>query len=555
VLGIATAAFAMLGARVPRLAVLAGCRGPLASGIAEVGVASKALPTRRQSGCSESSRETWSHYAGLSRTEGHEKYNSVNRRYVAPLSPMALPQLAPADNSAGEMSAKHLKEKWSDEEIEAAVSDNVVMTWGNNSTRSSLPVLVRGEGVYLYDNRGKEYMDLTSMAVCTNMGYTVGDEIKKAVLRQLEELAYSYPGIGMVEIRARLCSLLAEITPGDINGFLFPLGGSEANEGAIRIARRYTGKVKIMSAMRSYHGGTSGPLAATGDFRTRFAGEQTGFVKIFQPHALRFSTGASDVDAATHALHMLEEQIISEGPDSIAAVLLETIVGANGVFIHPEGYLEGVRALCDRYGLLLILDEVMCGFWRTGPLFAFQHFPGVVPDILTSAKGLTSSFLPLGMIGIRQHIKEHFEKNDLGWGATYANHPVLLACAYEVVKKNCQIRLDQKVRKIEDVMFEEVDGLIKRHRCVLQGRVIGAFGCLDLINSSGESLNMLGQPLPPAALEVKRSMKANGLIGLFRSPLMHICPPLVITEEELREMFRRLDRVLTDLDTFLASPQ
>merc|ERR1719204_2875803 len=219
-----------------------------------------------------------------------------------------------------------------------------------------------------------------------------------------------------------------------------------------------------MSAMRSYHGGSSGPLAATGDFRNRFAGDQPGFVKIFQPHALRFSTGTTDEEAAQQALKMLEEQILAEGPETIAAILLETIVGANGVFLHPVGYLEGIRALCDKYNILLILDEVMCGFWRTGPLFAFSHFKGVVPDILTSAKGLTSSILPLGMIGLRQHIKDHFESNALGWGATYANHPVLLTCAYEVLKANCLNDLDKKVGKIEDIMLEEMDRLIKEHK-------------------------------------------------------------------------------------------
>merc|ERR550532_3899625 len=341
------------------------------------------------------------------------------------------------------------------------------MTWTAGGGREDLPILTRGEGVYLYDSTGKEYMDMTSQAVCANMGYTIDEAVRKAVAQQMDELPYAYPGLAMTQIRARLCSLMAEITPGDINGFLFPLGGSEANEGAMRIARRYTGKFKIMSAMRSYHGGTTGPLAATGDFRTRFVGEQPGFVKFFSPHALRFSTGDSDEVATNQCLRMLEEQIISEGPETIAAIMLETIVGANGVFLHPSGYMEGVRALCDKYGILLILDEVMSGFWRTGPLFAFQHFRGVVPDLITSAKGLTSSILPLGMIGMRQPIMDYFEANPLGWGATYANHPVLLRCAYEVLRRNCQQGMDRKVSAIEATMFEEVDGLVARHPSVL----------------------------------------------------------------------------------------
>jgi len=497
---------------------------------------------------SEAALATWQRYAELSRTDGEVGHASVNRRYVPPLQPLNLPTTPAIDNSSGKMSDKHLKDSWSDEEIKEAVRDNVVMTWAAGAGREELPIIVRGEGVYLYDSTGKEYLDMTSQAVCANMGYTVDKGVQEATMKQMDELSYLYPGLGMAPVRARLCNLMAEITPGDINGFLFPLGGSEANEGAIRMARRYTGKFKIMSAMRSYHGGTTGPLAATGDFRSKFAGVQPGFVKIFNPQALRFSTGDVDEAAATMCLKMLEEQIICEGPDTIAAILLETIVGANGVFLHPAGYMEGVRALCDKYGILLILDEVMCGFWRTGPLFAFQHFRGVIPDLVTSAKGLTSSILPLGMIGMRQPIKDHFEKNPLGWGATYANHPVSLAAAYEVVRRNCQAGMEEKVAKIEAIMLKEVDGLIKRHPSVSQGRVIGAFGCLDLVNKNGEPLNMLGEALPPAALVAKKSMRERGLFGLFRSPMCHITPPLVITEEELKELFRRLDGVLDDLD-------
>uniref|UniRef100_A0A7S4S7D8 Uncharacterized protein n=1 Tax=Alexandrium monilatum TaxID=311494 RepID=A0A7S4S7D8_9DINO len=493
----------------------------------------------------------WQRYGELSRTDGSIKYAEVNRRYKAPLQSLEVVTASPIDNARGQMSEKHLKDAWSEEEIADAVRDNVVMTWANNSSRLTVPRLVRGDGIYVYDSAGKEYMDLTSMAVCSNMGHTMDEATKNAIIKQMDDLPYAYSGLGMVEVRARLCSLLAEITPGDITGFVFPLGGSEANEGAIRIARRYTGKFKVLSAMRSYHGGTTGPLAATGDFRTRYVGEQPGFIKIFNPHALRFSTGTSDEAAAAGCLQMLEEQILSEGANTIAAIMLETIVGANGVFLPPSGYLEGVRALCDKYGILLILDEVMCGFWRTGPLFAFQHFRGVLPDILTSAKGLTSSFLPLGMIGMRQKIKDHFEEYPLGWGATYANHPVPLACAYEVVRRNCRENMEKKVERIEDIMLEEIDCLIRKHRCVLQGRAIGAFGCLDLVNAEGQPLNLLGDALPPEALLVRRSMAERGLFGLFRSPLFHICPPLIIREPELREMFKRIDGVLSDLDEFL----
>lgn len=469
------------------------------------------------------------------------------------------------DNSRGAMSQKHLKAEWSREEIADAVRDNVVgMNWNNNATRSDVPLFVKSDGVYLYDADGKQYIDMTSQAVCANMGYTVDEDVIGAIVQQLRTVPYVYPGLGMCEIRARLSNLMAEITPGDLNGFVFPLGGSEANEIAIRLARRYTGKFKILTASRSYHGGTSAALGATGDFRTRFAGEQLGFVRISGPHPFCFSRGETDEEAAAQSLMALEEQIIIEGPEQIASIMLEPIMGPAGVLVQPVGYLEGVRALCDKYEILLHVDEVMTGFWRTGTLFAFMHFRGVVPDLLTSSKGLTSSILPLGIVGMRQKLMDHFETHAFGWGATWGNHPVLMACAYELLRKSCCANMEDRVAKVHNVMRDQMARLVQKHRCVYQARIIGAFGCLDLAPGLQDfaswwwwpvcgkrSLDMNGASLPKIAQLVSESMKKHGLFALFRSPLMHIAPPLVITEEELLEMFSRIDRVLNDVEAQL----
>jgi len=488
----------------------------------------------------------WDKYAKLSRSEGAATHPLVNRRHRPQMAPSEV-AFRPIDNVTGRMSSKHLKEEWTEGEIREAVQNNVMMTWGPNAPRLTIPNIVRGEGVHVYDDKGKEYIDMTSSAVCTNFGYSLPESVKQAMVKQMETLPYLYPGLGMTDVRARLCNLLAEVTPGDINGFLFPLGGAEANEGAIRIARNYTGRAKIMSAYRSYHGATSRTLAATGDFRTRFV-ESQNIVKMFNPQPHLWSTGKTDEETTKLMLQMLEEQMINEGPSTIAAVILESIVGANGVLVQPVGYMEGVRALCDKYGVLLICDEVMSGFWRTGPLFAFSHFRGVVPDILTSAKGLTGAFMPLSMIGVRQKIMDHFETSPLGWGSTYTNHPVTLAGAYELLRVNLQAGMEEKVAKVEAVMLDGVQGLIERHACVGQGRVIGAFGCLDLVGKDGKQLQELGAPMTAESLMVKKTMMERGLFGLFRSPLLHITPPLVISEPELKEMFSRLDDVLTELD-------
>jgi len=403
--------------------------------------------------------------------------------------------------------------------------------------------------VHLFDQAGNKYLDWTSQAVCTNFGYTVPEAVTKAMVKQMETLPYMYGGMGMVEVRARLANLLSEICPADISGFLFPCGGAEANEAAVRIARRFTGKTKIMTQYRSYHGGSASTLGATGDFRRWFAeAGSSGFVKIFNPQPLGFSWGSTDETATRRSLQALEEQIQMEGPNTIAAIMLETIVGANGALVPPAGYLEGIRALCDKYKILLILDEVMVGFGRTGELFAFQHFPGVVPDILTSAKGLSAGLAPIAMVGLRQHLKDWFHTNALGWGATYQAHPVSMACAYECIKHLVDHDYPSKAKALQPVMVEELQELVDKHRCVKQARAIGLFGCLDLQRRHGRLVQRLEEANPEAVRELRLALRANGLLALFRPPLLHCAPPLVITEEELRDGFRRLSKSLEVMD-------
>lgn len=277
----------------------------------------------------------------------------------------------------------------------------------------------------------------------------------------------------------------------------------------------------------------------------------TGFVKIFNPQPLGFSWGRTDEEAGRLALQALEEQILVEGPSTIAAIMLETVVGAGGVLVPPEGYMQGVRALCDKYNIVLILDEVMAGFGRTGELFAFQNFEGVVPDIITSAKGLTGAFLPMSLVGCREHIRQHFVDNALGWGATYHAHPVAMACAYECVKHIVSTKMPENAKKMQPVMMEEISKLVEKHESVKQGRCIGLFGCIDLQGKDGRSIQQLAAPSPAFVNRFRKSLSDHGLIALFRPPLLHCCPPLVITEEELRDGFQRLSGALTTLDAAL----
>eukprot|EP00933_Yihiella_yeosuensis_P040667 TRINITY_DN35005_c0_g1_i1.p1 TRINITY_DN35005_c0_g1~~TRINITY_DN35005_c0_g1_i1.p1 ORF type:complete len:584 (-),score=127.68 TRINITY_DN35005_c0_g1_i1:398-2149(-) len=487
-------------------------------------------------------------YSRLSHSCGAEGYPWVNARYIS--DPPSQYEHVPKDTRLGTPSERHWQEdKWSEAEIREAAHDHVMLSWSSSESVQDLPIMEKGEGVYLYDSNGTKYLDWTSQAVCVNLGYDVPEGVRNAVNHQLDTLPYMYGGLGLASVRSKLAKLLAEICPGDINGFLFPSGGSEANEAAIRIARLYTGKHKIMTQYRSYHGSSTSSLGATGDFRRKFAESgASGFVKFFNPQPTQFSWGTADPSANARTLQCLEEQILAEGPDTIAAIMMESIVGAGGVLVPPEGYMEGVRSLCDKYGILLIFDEVMVGFGRTGKFFGFQHFDGVMPDIVTSAKGLSGSFLPLSLVGVRQKIKDHFWKNAIGWGATYHAHPVAMACAYETVKHMLKEDLVGNVQRLEPVMMDEMQKLILKHDCIRQGRALGLFGCLDLVNPKGYLVQKLGGPSPPEIQLLRKAMREQGLFALFRPPLLHCAPPLVIKEEELVDGFKKLSNALSVLD-------
>jgi adenosylmethionine-8-amino-7-oxononanoate aminotransferase len=492
-------------------------------------------------------------YRELSRTEGIAGFPHVNARFKQ--DPPRTFQAPTEDNACGTPSKRHFDgSTWSETEVRKAAVDHCMLTWSGAAPLESIPIIEKAEGVYLYDTTGKKYLDWTSEAVCVNLGHTVPEGVKKAMVDQLDTMPFVYGGIGFAPIRAKLASLLAELAPGDLNGFLFPSSGGEANDCAIRLARLYTGKTKIFNQYRSYHGGTVGPLSATGDFRRKFGGEHaTGFVKMFNPEPHFFRWGNTDERACSQALACLEEQIVAEGPSTIAAIMLESVPGSAGVLIPAVGYMEGVRALCNKYDILMIADEVMTGFGRCGELFAFQHFDGVIPDIFTSAKGLTGSWQPLSMVGMRQPIKDFFWNNPTGWGSTFQAHPVALACGYACLKHFVETDILGHINKsIQPVMISELNRLVEKYDCVRQARALGAFGCLDLQDpKTGERPMQVGEAMPPPIANFKKAFNEEGLIGFVRPPQLHCAPPLVITEAELRDGFARLDRALAVLEAEL----
>lgn len=430
-----------------------------------------------------------------------------------------------------------------------------MMTWSPGKAKHNIPIITHGQGVYLFDDQGTRYLDWTSQAICCNVGYTLPETVVQATMQQMQQLPFVYGGLGLSEIRARLSHLMSNILlPGDLQGMVFPSSGSEANEAAIIMARRYTGKHKVINWYRSYHGGTANSQQATGDFRRWYGGDHVpGFVKAFHPFPLYWDlAGATEQERTQMALNMLEEQILNEGPDTVAMLQFESIIGGGGVLVPPHGYMQGVRAICDKYNILMHCDEVMVGFGRTGQLFGFQHFQGVIPDIVTAAKGITAAALPLSMTACRKHIMEYFEDHPLGWGSTYQAHPVAMACAYENLKYLIQQDIVGHVQQLAPVFEDNMRTVAESHPCVKQYRSIGLFGCFDVANPDGSNPQFQQDAVVDAAfVEYKKAYAANGLIGLMRPPHLHVAPPLVISEAELLDGFERQDKALSVLDIAL----
>ncbi len=431
------------------------------------------------------------------------------------------------------------------EEIVKLTKQHTLFPWAKGSDVNPLPI-TRAEGVYIYTADGKRILDFNSQLMSVLIGHG-HKKVIAAMKKQLDELIYVYPGMA-TEPRARLGKLLSEITPGNINTFFFTLGGAEANENAIRAARLYTGRQKILTRYRSYHGATNATMQMTGDPR-RWANEPggPGYVHVMDPQPYHYSFGSSEEEKTANNLRYLEEVIMYEGPHTIAAMFVETITGTNGVLVPPKGYMQGLKKLLEKHGILLVCDEVMCGMGRTGKMYAFEHFD-IVPDMVTMAKGLTSSYFPLGCVGLADPIAKHFQDNVFWGGLTYAAHPVGLATAEAVIRVMMEEGMIENAQKLGRVMREEMDRLKKAHPSVKEGRCIGLFGMIDLQkNSKGEDLAPYNGS-HPAMGKLNKFFLENGLFTFTRWGNFTTNPPLCITEEQLREGFAIIDRGLKITD-------
>jgi taurine--2-oxoglutarate transaminase len=401
----------------------------------------------------------------------------------------------------------------------------------------------RAKGVEFFTVDGKRYLDFNSQLWSVNIGH--GDaRVVEAIRAQAEKLAYISP-LHTTEVRARLGAKLAELLPGDMEKVFFTLGGAEAIENAIRMARLVTGRHKILARYRSYHGATGGAISLTGDPR-RWPNEPalSGVVHVLDPY---HGTDRPQDDAET-ALRYLEETIQLEGPETIAAFFLETVTGTNGVLIPPDGYLQGVRELCDRHGILMVCDEIMCGFGRTGEWFAVDHW-GVVPDLMTLAKGLTSSYVPLGAVAMRPHVAAHFDDHVYWGGLTYNSHPLALAAALATIRVYEEDGLIENSRKMGEVMRSHHDELRSKHPSVGLTRNIGLFGVLELVRNAKTMEPMA--PFNGTSEEMKAvaaHLDQHGLFVFVRWNHLMTNPPLCITEQQLAEGFEIIDGALEIAD-------
>ena len=413
--------------------------------------------------------------------------------------------------------------------------------WSAQAAVDPIPV-ARAKGVYFWTPEGKRYIDFNSQLMCVNIGH--GDErVIRAIAEQAATLAYANPFMA-TEPRARLGAKLAAIAPGDIDVFFFTNGGADANENAIKVARAYTGRHKILARYRSYHGGTAGAMALTGDPR-RWSVEpgMPGVVHVLDPyHGM-----ARGSDTAEASLAMLEEIIQLEGAQTIAAFFLETVSGTNGVLIPPDGYLQGVRDLCTRHGILMVCDEVMAGFGRTGEWFAVNNW-NIVPDIITMAKGLTSAYVPMGAVGMRRAIADHFRERVFQGGLTYNSHPLGCATALATLRVYEEDDLIGNARRMGRVMTTLLEDLAAKHPIVGAHRNIGLFGIVELTKDprTREPLAPFGGTSEPMK-QLSRIFRDEGLYTFTRWHTFFTNPPLCITEAELREGFSIIDRALTRL--------
>jgi taurine--2-oxoglutarate transaminase len=438
-------------------------------------------------------------------------------------------------------------------QVVADAKQYVLHSWSVQDALDPIPV-AGGEGRYFWDYDGKRYLDFASQLVNVSIGHQ-HPKIVAAIKEQAEKLCTIGPPMA-TEARSTLARLLAEVTPGDLQMSFFTNGGAEANENAVKLARWYTGRHKIIARYRSYHGATAGAITLTGDPR-RWPAEPgiPGVVRMLDPYTYRCPAGHPEpCPVCTGAPH-LEEILQYEGAHTVAAVILEPVVGTNGIIVPPDGYLQAIREVCDRHGILLIADEVMAGFGRTGRWFGVENW-GVVPDILTVAKGINSGYVPLGAMIVRKPIADWVRDKYFAGGLTYSGHPLACASAVASIEAFKEEGVVENSAEMGGVFAEKLRELKDRHPSIGDVRGLGCFWGIELVKNreTREPLvpfNATGEAFAPVA-RVSKAALERGLYLMTHWNVIMVCPPLTITRDEIDEGIGILDEALSIADEYTA---
>jgi len=432
----------------------------------------------------------------------------------------------------------------------------VLHTW--MAQKSFKPfVITRAEGCYFWDDQDQKYLDFAAQLINMNAGHQ-HPKIVQAIKDQAERLCYVVPSAANDQ-RAKLAKMLADVAPGDLNKSFLVTGGGVANENALKIARAVTGRQKVISRFRSYHGGTYGASAVTGDPR-RIAAEPgvPGSPRVWDPLCYRCFFKMTYPECDLYCAEAIREVIEVEGPETVAAIIVEPITGSNCRIVPPDGYMQRLRKICDDYGMLLILDEVMTGFGRTGAWFAAQHWD-VVPDIMTLSKAINSGVLPLGAVMITDRLAEHFQENILYAGLTQFGNPLACAAGVAAIEVYEEEGMIENSRRLGLFLLERLEEIKAQHPSVGDVRGLGLFAAIELVKNKETR-----EPLIPWTVEYYEKkhpltgqllgkLKQEGLYTYMRWNILMICPPLCITQEQLAWGLDKIDQALTLVDEHIAN--
>lgn len=413
-------------------------------------------------------------------------------------------------------------------------------------------IVTGGEGAVIWDETGKKYLDFSSQLFNVNAGHQ-HPKVIAAIHEQIEKLCYIGPGPSN-ETRAELCRILAQVTPGDLTKTFLSSGGGTANENAMKIAKAFTGRPKIISRWRSYHGATYGALAITGDPR-RLPNEPTvpGIVRIWDPFCYRCFFDKTYPECNVFCADQIREVIEVEGPKMIAAIIVEPITGSNCRIIPPDGYMQRLRQICDEYKILLVTDEVMTGFGRTGKMFACEHW-NVVPDIMTLAKGINNATLPLGATVVRKEIADYMEDHMFYGGLTQFGNPTSCAAAIAAIKVYQEEGLVENSRTLGLKLMKELEKMKQKHPSIGDVRGLGLFAAIEFVKDRKTREPIVSWTVEnyekknPLMTSVLNQMKADGVTGYSRWNVLFIAPPLCITEEQLMEGLSKTDKAINLVD-------